>query len=143
MGLSPTDPGIPQLQCNQMVFVMGFPFKLLEDASLRTVFFILFPLSRSCYSPGFEFLRAYTKRAELVFAYMGIRGNDTHITYYDVLLPLTSHNPPPLCPLSSAPVVRSAAVPNESNTGARRAPGFARAAADFLVWGTETAPIEK
>jgi hypothetical protein len=26
-----------------MVFVMGFHFKLLEDASLRTVFFILFP----------------------------------------------------------------------------------------------------
>jgi hypothetical protein len=31
-------------QCNPIVFVMGFPFKLLEDALLRTVFFILFPL---------------------------------------------------------------------------------------------------
>ena len=54
-------------------------------------------------------------------------------------IPLTSHNPTP----SSAAVVRSAAAPYESNTGARRAPGFARAAADFLVWGTKTAPIEK
>ena len=53
-------------QCNPMVFVMGFPFKLLEDASLQNVFFILFPLCPGCYSPGIEFLRAYTKRAELV-----------------------------------------------------------------------------
>ena len=52
-----------------------------------------------------------------------------------------SSSPSPL--VSSAAVVRSAAAPYESNTGARRAPGFARTAADFLVWGTETAPIEK
>jgi len=57
-------------------------------------------------------------------------------------IPLTAVHlttPPP----SSAAVVRSAAAPYESNTGAQRAPGFARAAADFLVWGTEMAPIEK
>ena len=75
-----------------------------------------------------------------MFAYMGIRRNDTHIMMSSSPYLIT---PPPLCPLSSAAVVRSAAAPYESNTGARRAPGFARAAADFLVWGTETAPIEK
>jgi hypothetical protein len=37
-------------QCNPIVFVMGFPFKLLEVASLRTVFFIHFPLCPGCYS---------------------------------------------------------------------------------------------
>jgi hypothetical protein len=35
-----------------MVFVIGFPFKLLEDASLRTVFFILFPLCPQLLFPG-------------------------------------------------------------------------------------------
>jgi hypothetical protein len=58
---------------------MGFPFKLLDVAALGTVFFILFPLCPGCYSPGIEFLRAYTKRAEFVYAYMGIRGNDPHM----------------------------------------------------------------
>ena len=42
----------PCNQCNQMVIVMGFPFKLLEDASLRTVFFILFPLCPQLLFPG-------------------------------------------------------------------------------------------
>jgi hypothetical protein len=78
-------------QCNLIVFVMGFPFKLLDVASLRTVFFIIFPLCPGCYSPGIEFLRAYTKQAELVYAYMGIRGNDTHMSS----TPLHLINPPP------------------------------------------------
>ena len=48
---------------------MGFPFKLLDVAALGTVLFILFPLCPGCYSPGIEFLRAYTKRAELVYVH--------------------------------------------------------------------------
>jgi len=47
---------------------MGFPFKLLDVALLGTVFFILFPLCPGCYSLGIEFLRAYTKQTELVYA---------------------------------------------------------------------------
>ena len=81
---------------------MGFPFKFLDVALLRTVFFILFPLCPGCYSPEIEFLRAYTKRAELVYAYMGICRNDTHnIMSSSPLLHLI--NPPPL---SSAAVIR-------------------------------------
>jgi len=75
-------------------------------------FFILFPFCPGCSSPGIEFLQAYTKRAELVYAYIGIRGDDSHIM---------SSSPSPL--VSSAAVVRSAAAPYESNTGARR-PGL-------------------
>ena len=80
-------------QCNLIVFVIGFPFKLLDVTSLQTVFFIFSPLCLGCYSLGIEFLQAYIKRAELVNAYMGIRGNDTHM----------SSSPPPL---SSAAVIR-------------------------------------
>jgi len=53
----------PCNQCNQIVFVICFPFKLLEDASLRTVFFILFPLCPQLF-PGIEFLRAYHTQSE-------------------------------------------------------------------------------
>ena len=37
--------------CNPMVFVMGFPFKLLGDASLQSVFHPFFPLPRLLF-PG-------------------------------------------------------------------------------------------
>ncbi len=61
-------------------------------------------LPPGCYSPGIEFLQAYTKRAELVYAYMGILGNDTHMSS-SPLLHTYLINPPPRCPLPRSSVV--------------------------------------
>ncbi len=86
---------------------MGFPFKLLDVAALGIVFFILFPLCPDCYSPGIEFLRAYTKLAELVYACMGIRGNDTHmfssVGPHAMAAVPASHMPLPPPPLPPSP----------------------------------------
>jgi hypothetical protein len=111
-----------------------FPFTRSIYLPVRQFFPPASILCPGCYSPGFEFLRVYTKRAELVFAYMGIRGNDTHIMMSSSPLHLITP-PPPLCPLSSAAVVRSAAAPYESNTGARRARPGSRALLRISLFG--------